>query len=68
METTRVSKLTKQDIGQTFQTRGKKILIIDTFQSLFIGKDTITGTEYPFYNTGECTRIECGWLERIKVR
>ncbi len=64
MAEVRVTKLTDDDIGKTFISRERKILIIDSFQSLFIGEDKASNEEFTFYNTGECTGIGCGWLTK----
>ena len=60
----KITKLTEQDIGKIFISNKRKILIIDSFQSLFLGEDTNTNEEFTFYNTGESTSINCGWLRR----
>ena len=60
----RVSKLTDSDLNKTFRARGREIVLYDTYKSLYLGKDTETGDEFRFYNTGECTSIHCAWLER----
>ena len=60
----KITKLTEQDIGKIFTSNKRKILITDSFQSLFLGEDTNTNEEFTFYNTGEPTSINCNWLRR----
>ncbi len=63
-EINKITKLTEQDIGKIFISNKRKILIIDSFQSLFMGEDINTNEEFTFYNTGEPTSINCNWLRR----
>ena len=64
MSKRRISKLTEGDIGKVFSSGKREIVIFDSFKSLYIGEDTKTKEEFTFYNTGECTGLGCGWLER----
>ena len=64
MKKRRVSELTVKDIGRKFRAGKREIVIIYTFQSLYLGEDINTNEEFTFYNTGESTSIHCPWLER----
>ena len=64
MSMKRVSKLTESDINRVFYSGDRKVVILDTFKSLYIGRDIDTNEEFSFYNTGEPTGLGCGWLER----
>ena len=64
MKKTRVKKLTHKDINRFFVSGERNIVILDSFQSLYLGADMQTGEEFTFYNTGECISIKGEWLER----